>query len=99
MLLIYSHDYFKAEKEKKGPQFPASCLDTPLTADQHSTLCVCLPFGYELKSIVTDQNSLNAEEDRGTELAGEINRRGGEGATLCPLEKYQSQLLHFKSYR
>ncbi|KAL9984828.1 hypothetical protein ACROYT_G007164 [Oculina patagonica] len=93
----------QAEKEKKGPQFSASNLDdVPLTAHQHSTLCVCLLFGCELKNTVTDRDtdSFRKEEHRGTEIAaGEINRRDGDEEFLCPLEKYQSQLLHLKSYR
>lgn len=101
--LIHTINFSQAEKEKKGPQFPASDLDDiPLTAHQRSTLCVCLPFGCELKNVVTDQDtgSLCGEELKGTDtVMTEINRRDGGDMLLCPLEKYQSQLLHLKSYR
>lgn len=90
----------QAEREKIGPQFPACTLDVPLTADQHSTLCVCLPFGYELKSIARDQDNMTEREDRSTELAvGELRRINDYEATPVPFGKYHSNLLHFKSYR
>ena len=102
-MLIYLHDFSQAEKEKKGPQFFASDLDDiPLPAHQRSTLCICLPFGCELKNMVTDQDtgSLCGEEHKATDtVTREINRRDGDEVLLCPLEKYQSQLLHLKSYR
>ena len=52
--------------------------------------------------MVTDQDTggVCGDEHKGTDpVTREINRRDGHEVLLCPLEKYQSQLLHLKSYR
>ena len=94
---------FKVEKENEGPQFSAFSLDVPLPVPAHqlSTLCISLPFGGDLTSLLADQNTdvLCTEQQVGVESgAEEISRKDNEEFT-CPLEKYKSQLLHFKSYR
>lgn len=74
----------------------------PISAYQRSILCVSLPFGDELHCIVIDDDadSLCREERVDSEsVVGEINKKDNSEGTLCPLEKYKSQLLHFKSYR
>ena len=97
MFLVF---FNQAEKEKIGPQFPACTLNIPLTADKRSSHCVCLPFGYELKSLVSEQDNLTKGEERSTELAaGEIRRRNDYEVAPLPFGKYRSKLLHFKSYR
>lgn len=96
--------YFKTEKEKEGPQFSAFSLDVPvpMPAHQLSTLCVSLPFGHDLTSILADQDTdkLCAREQQvGVESGAEKISKQDKEELPCPLEKYKSQLLHFKSYR
>ena len=74
----------------------------PVAAHQRSILCVCLPFGGDLTSIVADQDTgslCGDEQGRVKSVAGEITRKDSDEIIPCPLEKYQSRLLHFKSYR
>lgn len=104
MLFIHLCVYFQAEKEKKGPQFFGSSLDIPIPAHHHSTLCVWLPSGDELTSTATDQDagiSNTCRDDQGgVEFeAQKIIRKDNDEDIPCPLEKYHSPLLHFRSYR
>ena len=92
----------QAEKEKKGPQFPSFNLDIPLAAHEWPTICVSLPFGSELKSLVREEDT-SSVGDGGRGLveyvAAGISGMDGFKDVACPLEKYRSKLLHFKSYR
>ncbi|XP_067021110.1 zinc finger C3H1 domain-containing protein-like isoform X4 [Acropora muricata] len=91
----------QAEKDRLGPQFPSSSLDIPLSAHDHPIMCICLPFNYQLKSLVSDEDSNWSNEEEQTDLA-KLNatcKEGDDKGVLCPLKKYTSQLLYFKSYR
>lgn len=79
-----------------SPDVPA------VAAHQRSTLCVWLPFDGDLSSTVTDDDSgdLCKEREGGTRsVAEEPSTIESNDLISCPLEKYQSLLRYFRSYR
>ena len=79
-----------------SPDVPA------VAAHQRSTLCVWLPFDGDLSSTVTDDDTgdLCKEQEGGTRsVAEEPSGKESNDLISCPLEKYQSLLRYFRSYR
>ena len=91
--------FFQSEKEERNTTFEMASLELPVPVHQSASQCVWLSSRDSLKSLVpTDETNVGTVATKAE--ADTFNcDRVDNSFTTYPLEKYQSVLLYFRSYR